>query len=130
MCVYERSELESNMAEPTTRLKVRDWNGVSLVEFSDRKILDEMCIAEIEEELFKLVDKGVAANMLLSFSNVGHFSSAALGMLLKLKKKVDERKGTLKLSDINPQIYDVFKITQLNKKFDIYPSADKAKASF
>ncbi len=130
MRVYERIELESNMAEPTTRLKVRDWNGVSLVEFSDRKILDEMCIAEIEEELFKLVDKGVAANMLLSFSNVGHFSSAALGMLLKLKKKVDERKGTLKLSDINPQIYDVFKITQLNKKFDIYPSADKAKASF
>ena len=118
------------MAEPTTRLKVRDWNGISLVEFSDRKILDEMCIAEIEEELFKLVDKGVAANMLLSFSNVGHFSSAALGMLLKLKKKVDERTGPLKLSDINPQIYDVFKITQLNKKFDIYPSADKAKASF
>lgn len=118
------------MADPTTRLKVREWNGVSLVEFADRKILDEMCIAEIEDELFKLVEKGAGANLLLSFSNVGHFSSAALGMLLKLKKKVDERKGTLKLSDINPQIYDVFKITQLNKKFDIYPSAEKAKASF
>ena len=118
------------MAEPTTRLKVKDSDGVSLVEFADRKILDEMCIAEIEEELFKLVDSGGSLNLLLSFSNVGHFSSAALGMLLKLKKKVDERKGTLKLSDINPQIYDVFKITQLNKKFDIYPSADKARASF
>lgn len=118
------------MAEPTTRLKVKQWNGVSLVEFADRKILDEMCIAEIEEELFKLVESPTATNMLLSFSNVGHFSSAALGMLLKLKKKIDERKGTLKLSDINPQIYDVFKITQLNKKFDIYPSAEKAKASY
>ncbi len=118
------------MAEPTTRLKVKDSDGVSVVEFADRKILDELCIAEIEEELFKLVDSARSLNLLLSFNNVGHFSSAALGMLLKLKKKVDERKGTLKLSDINPQIYDVFKITQLNKKFDIYPSADKARASF
>ncbi|MFQ5424163.1 MAG: STAS domain-containing protein [Phycisphaerae bacterium] len=118
------------MAESTTRLKIRDWDGISLVEFSDRKILDEMCIAEIEDELFKLVETSGSGNLLLSFGNVGHFSSAALGMLLKLKKKVDDQSGTLKLSDINPQIYDVFKITKLNKKFDIYPSAQKAKASF
>lgn len=118
------------MTEPASRLNVKDWDGVSLVEFSDRKILDEMCIAEIEEELFTLVDAHPSGKLLLSFTNVGHFSSAALGMLLKLKRKIDEQRGNLKLSDINPQIYDVFKITQLNKKFDIYPSADKAKASF
>jgi len=118
------------MADQATRLLVNQSDNVAVVEFADRKILDEMCIAEIEEELFKLLDRSEKAQLLLSFRNVGHFSSAALGMLLKLKKRVDERQGTLKLSDINPQISEVFKITQLNKKFDIYPTLDKARAAF
>lgn len=118
------------MADQATRLKVSDFGGVSVIEFSDRKILDELCIHEIQEELAGLVDNKSAGNLLLCFKNVEHLSSAALGMLITLKKKVEEKQGKLKLSDINPQIYEVFKITRLNKIFDIHPSIDKARASF
>jgi len=118
------------MGETTSRLRVKQMGAFSAVEFVDHKILDELCIAELEEELFRLVDAPGSGKLLLSFRNVGHFTSAALGMLLKLKKRVDEKKGSLKLSDINPLIYEVFKITQLNKKFDIYDTFDKAKSSF
>ena len=118
------------MAEQVTRLKVSDLSGVSLVEFADRKILDELCIHEIQEELGKVVEFAPATKLLLSFKNVEHLSSAALGMLITLKKRVEEKQGKLKLSDINPQIYEVFKITRLNKIFDIHPSQDKARASF
>ncbi len=118
------------MAEQASRLKVRDISGGSIVEFSDRKILDELCILEIQEELSRLVDTKSGGNLLLSFNNVEHLSSAALGMLITLRKKVEEKSGKLKLSDINPQIYEVFKITRLNKVFDIHPSIDKARASF
>ena len=118
------------MAEPATRLKVSDDRGVSVIEFADRKILDELCIHEIQEELSGLVDTKSSGNLLLCFKNVEHLSSAALGMLITLKKKVEEKQGKLKLSDINPQIYEVFKITRLNKIFDIHPSIDKARASF
>ncbi len=118
------------MAEQAPRLKIRDSDGVAIVEFADRKILDELCILEIQEELATLVESKVGGNLLVSFRNVEHLSSAALGMLITLKKKVEEKEGRLKLSDINPQIYEVFKITRLNKVFDIHPSLDKAKASF
>ena len=118
------------MAEQAARLKVRDEDGVSIVEFSDRKILDELCILEIQEELAKLVEKQGAGNLLLCFRQVEHLSSAALGMLITLKKKIEGKSGKLKLSDINPQIYEVFKITRLNKVFDIHSSEDKARASF
>lgn len=117
------------MAEQATRLKVRERSGVSLIEFSDRKILDEMCIHEIQEELHKLVESS-GGKMLLCFKNVEHLSSAALGMLITLKKRVEDKKGELKLSDINPQIFEVFKITRLNKLFDIHPNADKALQAF
>ncbi len=118
------------MAERPARVKVKNVDDVSIVEFADRKILDELCILEIQEELTKLVDSQTSGHLLLSFKNVEHLSSAALGMLITLKKKVEGSKGKLKLSDINPQIYEVFKITRLNKVFDIHPSAEKARASF
>jgi len=118
------------MAEQSTRLKVKLANGTSVIEFADRKILDELCIHEIEEELARLVDAKAGGNILLCFKNVEHLSSAALGMLITLKKRVEEKSGKLKLSDINPQIFEVFKITRLNQVFDIHASIDKAKASF
>ena len=103
---------------------------VSVVQFSDRKILEEFSITEIGDELTKLVEAAPNTKLLLSFSNVEHLSSAALGMLIKLNKQVDENGGQLKLSDIAPQIYEVFKITRLNKLFEIHDTAEQALASF
>ena len=71
-----------------------------------------------------------SAKLLLNFRNVDHLSSAALGMLITLNKKVKEKHGVLKLSDINRQIFEVFKITRLDRVFDIHESADHALASF
>jgi anti-sigma B factor antagonist len=51
-------------------------------------------------------------------------------MLITLDKLVKENSGTLKLCNINPQIYEVFKITRLNKLFAIYDSTENALASF
>ena len=40
------------------------------------------------------------------------------------------QKGKLKLANIRPQIYEVFKITRLNEVFDIYASTTEAKKSY
>ena len=118
------------MCSSDLRLKTTDFDGIKIVEFSDRKILDELCIMEIQEELSRLVDQSPGLKLVLSFKNVEHLSSAALGMLITLRKKVEEGGGKLRLSDINPQIFEVFKITRLNKVFDIFPSIDRARESF
>ncbi len=118
------------MAERASRLKIHDTQDVSIVEFSDRKILDELSILEIQEELEKLVDQSGGGKLILSFKNVEHLSSAALGMLITLKNKVEKQEGRLRLSDINPQIFEVFKITRLNKMFEIHATLEKARAGF
>ncbi|MCK6455229.1 MAG: STAS domain-containing protein [Phycisphaerae bacterium] len=118
------------MAEPTTRVKVTRTRGICVVEFSDRKILDELCIQEIQDELMKLVDSEPKIKLLVSFGNVDHLASAALGMLITLNKRVQEKGGVLKLSNIRSQIFEVFKITRLNKLFDIHDTAEQAQASF
>ena len=118
------------MEQPSTHLKVRRSSGIALVEFADRKILEEFSIQEIGDELQRIVDAEPGIRLLLNFKNVDHLSSAALGMLIRLNKKVKERNGDLKLSDINRQIFEVFKITRLNRVFDIHDTADEALARF
>ncbi len=118
------------MTEERSHLAVKEHEGIHIVEFSDRKILDELCISEIRDELSKLVESTTGIKLLLSFENVEHLSSAALGVLITLNKQVSDGKGKLKLSDITPQIYEVFKITRLNKLFEIHDTAEKALSSF
>lgn len=118
------------MAEASSHIRVIDVDGVKRVEFSDRKILDELSINEILTELMALVEGGDGIKLLLDFDNVEHLSSAALGMLITLRKCVGEANGKLRLSTISPQIYEVFKITRLNQLFDISDTAENAVASF
>ncbi len=118
------------MGEQQSHLTITQTGQVTAVEFTDRKILEEFSISEIGDELAALLEKQSAPKILLCFRNVEHLSSAALGMLITLNKKVGEVDGKLKLSDISPQIYEVFRITKLNKLFDIYDTADQAIKSF
>lgn len=101
-----------------------------MVQFADRKILEELSIHEIGEELKGLAESEPKAKLLLDFENVDHLASAALGMLITLHKKVQEKNGALKLSNINRQIFQVFKITRLNRVFDIHDTAAQALDSF
>jgi len=118
------------MTDEAAHLSITESNDVRIVEFADRKILEELSISEIGDELARLIEGESGVRLLLNFKNVEHLSSAALGMLITLNRKISEQSGTLKLSDISPQIYEVFKITRLNKLFDIYDTSEQALASF
>ncbi len=111
------------------RIDVSDVGEVSVVQFKDRKILDESNIQEMGRELFELVEPK-RAKILLNFMNVEFLSSAALGKLITLDKKLKAAKGQLKLSNIRPEIYEVFAITRLNKLFDIHDDEADALATF
>jgi anti-sigma B factor antagonist len=118
------------MTEEQPHLSTTMQDDVRVVEFSDRKILEELSIREIEDQLFNLIKGQDAIKLLLNFKNVEHLSSAALGMLINLEKEVSRNKGKLVLSDINPQIYEVFRITRLNKMFEIHETAAQALKRF
>lgn len=118
------------MAESQAHFSVSKSDGVTVVEFADRKILDELAISEIQEELSRLVSEMSSVKLLLNFKNVEHLSSAALGTLITLNRQVGERQGEMRLCEIAPPIYEVFKITRLNKLFNIHPTKQDALGSF
>lgn len=112
------------------RLETVDVGDVTVVRFVDRKILDESNIQQIGNELFRLVEEDQKQKILLNFANVEFLSSGALGKLITLDKKVKANSGTLKLSNIRPEIREVFMITRLNRLFEILDDEATALAAF
>ncbi len=102
------------MTSAASRLRVVEDDGVTRIEFVDRNILDEANIQQIGEEISRLIDARSEPKVLISFENVDHLSSAALGTLITINNKVRGRNGQLRLADIDRQIYEVFVITMLN----------------
>lgn len=118
------------MAGSDSRIRVKQAEGVTQVEFIDRNILDEANIQAIGEEISSIIDRSPQPQLLISFANVDHLSSAALGTLITVNTKIRNKGGRLCLADIDPQIYEVFVITRLNQLFDIRESTEEAMKSF
>jgi anti-sigma B factor antagonist len=112
------------------RLDVTEVGEVTIVRFRDRKIVEDINIQEWGSEMLRLVDTEKREKLLLNFSSVDFLSSAALGKLITLDKKVKAHGGVLKLSNIRPEIYEVFTITKLNRLFDIKTDEADALATF
>lgn len=112
------------------RLEVEDIGDITVVNFVDKKILDEQNIQVIGEQLFQLVDELGRRKILLNFKNVEFLSSAALGKLITLNRKLQSAGGKLVLGEIDPQIYEVFEITKLNKLFTIVKDEQTGLQSF
>jgi anti-sigma B factor antagonist len=106
-------------SQPRTRLVLENVGDVTVVGFVDRRILDEANIQIIADQLFGLVEDQGRRKIILNFLNVEYLSSAALGKLITLHKKLVAVKGKLVLCNISPQIYEVFAITKLDKIFTI-----------
>ncbi|MBT8485510.1 MAG: STAS domain-containing protein [Phycisphaerae bacterium] len=118
------------MSSAASRLRVQEEDGVIRIEFVDRNILDEANIQQIGEEISRIIDASPEPKVLISFDNVDHLSSAALGTLITINNKIRSKDGQLRLANIDKQIYEVFVITKLNKLFQIHEATEEAMASF
>lgn len=118
------------MAVAPSSVLITRQDDIRIVEFTNNKILDEANIADIGAQLATLVDETPDAKLLLDFANVDHLSSAALGMLININNRIRGKNGKLRLTNIKPQIFEVFVITKLNKLFRIYPNRTEALGSF
>jgi anti-sigma B factor antagonist len=112
------------------RLKLEAIGDITVVNFLDRRILDEQNIQAIGEQLFALVEDKQHKKVLLNFHNVEYLSSAALGQFIVLHKKLTTAGGKLVLCNIVPQIYEVFTLTRLDKVFNIKADEDGGLKAF
>jgi len=114
------------------RLKITQSDNVTIAEFIDTQIskFDESAVDEISRQLFEVVQGGTSISLLLDFSNVTYLNSSMLGVLIRLKKRVKESGGRLRLCSLKPKIYEMFLFTEVYKLFDINDNQQSALDEF
>ena len=107
-----------------TYLDLKDAGEVLVAGFRQASILDQAVIDQIARE-FEQLELEAASNrkLLLDFQVVEYMSSAMLGKLIQLHKRCKADKIKLKFSGISKNPLDVFKITRLDKLFEIHADA-------
>ncbi|MDG2424894.1 MAG: STAS domain-containing protein [Phycisphaerales bacterium] len=108
-------------------LHVDNAGGVLEVSFLEKNILDESNIQQIGKELNESIEGKSSPSMIIDFGNVEHLSSAALGILITMNSRIGDMGGKMCLSNIRPEIFEVFKITKLDRIFNIHETVKAAR---
>lgn len=105
-------------------------NGVLIITLTEAKILDSTVIERLHQQLIDLIGRSPESCVLLECDRVDFMSSSALGMLIRIHKKCGQTKKSLRLCGLVPQLFQVFKITSLDRVFQISDDKATALASF
>lgn len=98
-------------------------NGVTVLRLSGD--LDTGTSDTAQEIINQAIDDG-ANNVLISLRDVGFVSSAGLRILLVAAKKMVSIDGTLRISDLNETVHDVFEISGFSSIFNVFATEQDA----
>jgi anti-sigma B factor antagonist len=90
------------------------------------------CISDVEEitnasaQVKQYIEANRPRRMVFDFDGVKFFSSQVLGLLLEARARLESHSGQVAITSLSPQLQRVFKITNLDKIFNLYP--DRAAA--
>jgi anti-sigma B factor antagonist len=106
-------------SEKPWKLKVETGNGQTNVAFDCENIyFDEETTVAVREQLFPLLETLTPGPLFLDFGKVSFLTSNTLAMLLSLRKKWTALGGQLFLKSVNPEVFEIFRITRLDNVFD------------
>jgi len=118
------------MAAIQPRINVEYTEDATIIAFTDERILEDTDVRALREAVESIVEQAPRIHLVLDFRHVRFLSSAVLGLLIRISKRVYEQEGELRLCNIHPGIYEVFKITRLTNVFEIYEDVESATQSF
>jgi len=108
-----------------SRIEVKKVNDVVVVGCLAPKLNDEYTIQEWGDQV-GIVAETVTKALIIDFSRVQFMSSSALRVLITLQKTTDLSNVPLLLCNLNDNLMDIFKVTNLETIFKIRKGVDEA----
>jgi len=99
---------------------------IAVVTFKKSTISNIEDISSVSEKIAAFVDANHPKKVVFDFKGVKFFSSPLLGLLLETRARIAPWKGQVFVSEINPQLHRVFKITNLDQVFKFFPDTQSA----
>ena len=107
-------------------VEITSEENTTVVAFKAASITDVEGITAATKQIKEFIEENHPDRIVFDFRGVKFFSSQVLGMLLDIRAKLKTYDGEVVISAINPQLYRVFKITNLDKIFRFFPDKKSA----
>jgi anti-sigma B factor antagonist len=107
---------------------VEERNAIVLIEVREDR-LDAHNSSELKSRMLNLFEEG-KKDMVVDLGEVRFIDSSGLGALVSGFKNASARSGSLKLSNLQPQVQSMFELTRLHRVFEIFSDTKQAIASF
>jgi len=112
--------------EEKTDVEITSEGNVAAVAFKAVSISNVAGIAAVCEKIGVFIEENHPRWIVFDFERVKFFSSQVLGLLLDVRARLKTYDGEVVVSAIEPRLYRVFKITNLDKIFRFFPDRQSA----
>lgn len=110
-------------------LSVEEQAGVLLLKVAIPQI-DDRNADRLSHEMERATATRPQPQVVLDLGRVEYLSSAALGIFIAYRQKLDREGGKLRLCGLQTNIAQIFRLTKLDRAFDIRPDLQGALSSF
>jgi anti-anti-sigma factor len=111
---------------PADLLEVGQTQGVTVVRFTRRTILDPALIEQIGQRLLALVQEHGCRKLVLDFTRVESVTSAMMGTFISLYHTIDDDGGRLAFCGVDPFLQQIFHVCNIPPGIPIHPSEAEA----
>lgn len=108
-------------------ISTKQYKRVVVVAINGR--IDSAAASEFETALNQLTEDG-QDTIVLDLNEVEFLASAALRVMVTIRKAVQEKGGELAIAQPSPRVIDTLEIAGLNVLFTTYPDRETAIGSF
>jgi anti-anti-sigma factor len=99
---------------------VRTVERTVVIRFEDAEILfEEGAVHTVRRELHRLIEEEGHTRLVVNFAGVRYLSSEVLGILAVLQRRVDPVRGSIVLCGLDQLLWDMLRITHLDRLFDV-----------
>jgi anti-sigma B factor antagonist len=113
------------------KISQSEVDGVPVIQFVDRRLFDEPTVREVSDQLFAYLPReGKPIALIVDLANVEMVSSAMLGKLILLQRRIDSSGGRLCLCGLRPALQDVLRTTNLERLFRVARDRREARELF
>lgn len=108
-------------------IEVNHEHGVTVVKLNGS--LDVSVQKTLKDKLIEVAESN-ESDVVVDFESVNFIDSSCLGVLVSLAKRLREKKGDIKISQLSSDVMSIFQITRLDRVFEIFEKNKEAVESY
>ncbi len=100
-------------------LTVQAYQNLVLATVTKPRLTDAATINDIGAELLRQLELHSRISLIIHLGQVSQLSSAMLGKIIAVHKKVVEYRGRMAITGVGKELRPLFKVTKLDKVLDV-----------